>query len=53
MEELNLGEMASWIARVENKFRSLANTSYSIVDTFECRKLVSRKRNGGKDNPVK
>jgi len=45
MEELNLGEIASWIAKVEsNKFHLLINASYSIVGTVECRELVMQKK---------
>ena len=36
MEELNLGETALWIGKVENnKFHLLANTSCSIMGAVE------------------
>ena len=45
MEELNLGEIASWIAKVEsNKLHLLINTSYSIVGTVKRRELVTEKK---------
>ena len=40
MEELNIGEMASWTAKVENnEFHLLINTSYNIEGTVEHREL--------------
>ena len=53
MDELNLGETASWIAKIKsNKFHFSITTSYSIVGTVECRKLVME-RNGDDEDSAK